>query len=111
MFGNSMSVFSCCESSTPPPQMNSPNLADLIVMMLFNGPDAASAVAYALLPVIFQHLLHGFQSLASTDEQPAREASDVNKPYDVHHLETIILSMQNDSQISQQHVSWTWPGV
>ena len=93
MHGNSLFVF-----SSPPAQMNSPNLADLIVMMLFNGSDAASAVAYAILPVLFQHLLHGFQSLASEGGQPTREASDARRLYDVQHLESIVLSMQNDSQ-------------
>ena len=78
--------------------MQSPNLADLIVMMLFNGSDATSAVAYAILPVLFQHLLRGFQSLASDDQGPARVDSDARRPYDVHQLESIILSMQNDSQ-------------
>ena len=83
--------------------MNSPNLADLVVMLLFNGSDASCAVAFALIPQILQHLMHGFHSLAHSERAPARESSARGKPYDVNDLEGIVLMMQKESL--QQRVS------
>ena len=73
-------------------QMDTPDVAELLAMFLYNGSDATLAVAASWVPQLCELMLSDLPALVDPAEAVERKISGL---LDVNALENVVIHMQN----------------